>query len=242
MRCRRKSYIKYWLTILQMHPSRFPRKIYDILMKVETQKFTPTKFNWTLQLKAILDKTGNGYLWHIQDVDSVKLAFPVIIGALRNILFKQDVESALCSSYTNFYKYIKDLRCRLYEPYLASKLPISYIRTLAACRLSGIINLNIMHNGIFYKIDLSGKCPLCATNFRSSLCHFLIECPTFDCIRVKYLGSANFLEILAAKNDNEIANFFYFMTNSLKLRSSILNENYDMPLPSSWYHQCHSYS
>ena len=218
-----KRAIKFLIKILNMEKDRFPWIMYCRLKQQST--INPSKLNWISQLHTLLARAEHEYLIDCVDPATFETALPAIDGVLKRISFTEDSSRAAQSCFCPLYKDIKDLSSPYYESYLNTALPLSYIRTFAACRLAGQLSLTMNVNKIFYKINLSEKCFACNLNAKEDVTHILVECPMYENLRAKYLNSEGLLEILSGGCKDRIAKFFYYCSEMLKKRAFILSES-----------------
>ena len=56
--------IKYWLRLLYMDRSRYPKQCYEMLKNLDAVG----RENWAIHIRALLFRYGFGYVWIAQDV------------------------------------------------------------------------------------------------------------------------------------------------------------------------------
>lgn len=207
-----------------MHPNRYPKRMYTKLKDLDRLNPHSNNRNWVSQLRIALSKVGHEYLLTRENASAIRLALPVIDGAMKKLSFMGDVERTKSSSYCPYYQNIKDLSSIIREPYLTLPLPIGFIRILTSCRLSSYFQLSFKIKGTLYKINASDTCTLCNFNEKEDLPHFLTRCPMYENLRTKFLGNKNFLDILRSREKNEIANLTFYTSAALRRRSMVLDE------------------
>lgn len=219
-----KRSLNYWLKILEMHPDRYPRRMYNKLKDLDHLSPQPNNRNWVSQLRIALDKSGHEYLLNHENASAIRLALPIIDGVMKKRSFTRDVERATSSSYCPHYHRVKDLSSIIREPYLTLPLPIGFIRTFASCRLSSYFRLSFKIKDTLYKINALDFCTLCNVNEKEDLPHLLTSCPMYDYLRTRFLGNRSLLDILRSQDKDEIANLMFYMSAALRRRSMVLCE------------------
>lgn len=77
-----------------------------------------TEWNWVSQLRLVLRKIGHEYLLDHDSIESIRLALTVINGRLKRLILDEDTNRAIQSSFSLYYRFIKDLHGTSREPYL----------------------------------------------------------------------------------------------------------------------------
>lgn len=155
----------------------------------------------------MLERAGHDYLLSNEDIDSVKLAIPVLDGVFARLSFQEDVQKVLHSNFCPLYKSIKNLDSHFTEPYLRLDHPLTFKRLLAACRLSGSIHLTLNLNRTSIRIDLRETCDLCNADSKETLDHLLCECPMYEAARIKYLRADGLREVLTYSTKSLLSRF-----------------------------------
>lgn len=170
----------------------------------------------------MLQRKKHGYLLSIEDINSIKLAIPVLDGALSRLSFQEDIQKVLHSNFCSLYKNIKNLDSHFTESYLRLDHPLAFKRLLAACRLFGGIYLILNVKKTSTRIDLREICDLYSTNSKETLDHLLCQCPMYEAARVEYLQFDGLWEVLTYSTKPLMSRFYYFMAEMLKRRSFVL--------------------
>ena len=128
-----KRTLQLWINILNANPTRYIRRIYEKLREcIETQISDETaqnlKLNWVNQLKLLLQRSKHEYLIECNDLKSIKLAVPVMEGALRYISFIEDCKRSMDSSFPPLYRDLLSTDSPTIRLYLMLTLPLNYIR------------------------------------------------------------------------------------------------------------------
>ena len=104
---------------------------------------------------------------------------------------------------------------------------------LAQLRLSTMHGTNFRMKNVTYKIDQKTNCTICNHQNPETIEHFLLDCPIYQHHRNTYLSkfilqpiniSESLSCIFSVSNISELKLIYYYVANSLKLRSFILNE------------------
>ena len=168
--------IKYWLRILQMDSSRYPLKVYNMMLQSD-------KTNWAKDIENMLCRYGFEKVWREQSVDNV----PVFLSDLRESLiteFVRDWSSKLESSMRyGFYRRFKcSLRRELYLYHVDKQV---FRDTLIRFR-AGFSELYVHRYRFLKDCPSSFICPSCCEEEEDEE-HLLIRCPAYDDIRYKYI-------------------------------------------------------
>jgi len=173
--------VKFWLRLVCMDNSRYPKKAYNMLLMLQRQNYT----TWVCSVRNVLYKFGFGIVWEAQCVGSVKL---FIVEFKQRLLdcFTQDWHSAL-SSHTYFDSYSSYSQSLYMKPYLDFIKFINMRRVLSRFRI-GMSNLRSRFLQYEDKRNLNRNvnCPFCTDSPETEF-HFLFVCPTYDQLRMRYI-------------------------------------------------------
>ncbi|KAF6200326.1 hypothetical protein GE061_006629 [Apolygus lucorum] len=127
-----KSMFGWWTKLLSMSPERLPRICFQRLIALSAN-FPDPKFNWTLQLKDVLEEAGLEDLWSRNDVAVVKGAKDKFLSSLLSSLHQADLSKAAVSSF-NYCPRGSNIQPLQRELYLSSDHPLFSKRLLAQIR------------------------------------------------------------------------------------------------------------
>lgn len=181
-----KQMVEWWLKILAMPESRYPKICYDQLREQDLRSSNIQKFNWVSLLKRKLVQLGYFEVWDEQSYEVLRSVKNDIYRKFYFELITEDWERLELSSYGGMFAELK-LRSHSYEPdvsfsstYLMHNLPIIKLRALAQLRLAGNV-IKLYLNGMSYEWDLTELCSnyhnnqnLCSISFYIALCIYLV--------------------------------------------------------------------
>ena len=212
--------VKYWAKILQLNDNRLPRQAYERELK-EVNK----PENWAIKIKDILTTNGYGYVWENGGTPFLKSFCKSLKQRLID-QFWQDAHSKLeDSDRFDLYRTLKQDHNR--EHYTTS-IEISKFRKAFARLRMGIID--IRNNERFLRPLSSRNCIFCSPLKIDNEYHFLLECPTFNDIRSKYLlrswitlNNLSVKDLVASESVLVTKCCSMFIYHALKYKSSIVN-------------------
>jgi hypothetical protein len=217
--------VKYWLRIVHLDESRYPRKAYNMLMLLESQNYS----TWISDVRNTLYMYGFGVVWEAQTVGNIRIFINIFKERLIDC-YKQDWHSAL-ESHT-FYN--------IYSSYATSISLCPYVKT--------IYNINIRKLTTRLRFGLSPlkghylsfnfgpgverdiNCPFCPDKPESEY-HFLLVCPKYNDLRnefipAKYYRSPSLFKmslLLACEREKTVMQLSYFIYKAFDLRKHCLN-------------------
>lgn len=208
--------IKYWLKILKMDPSRYPHKVYKMML------FTGNRDTWAEKVKLLLYRLNLGKAWEDQNVH------------MENEFLKE-LKTNLVAEYTHLWS-DSLMRSTRYEFYRLFKLDWGQENYLIALDKKVFRDVYVQFRTGFselfthkYRYIPDGHnnmlCPSCYESDESEV-HFLLECPVYKDLRDKYIGDVSYavnevvVQTLFNTNDinsmRKVATFLYY---ALKRRS-----------------------
>ena len=215
--------VKYWLRLVKMDSSRYPKKAYDMLLQLHS-KGKPT---WVKGVETLLNETGFSFVWFHQGVGNV----PKFLCEFRNRLidiFKQNWVMSITSSERYIqYSGFKSLLER--EKYLDIEVPKLYKDALARFRL-GVSELK-MHR-YRYLESACKLCPLCKQDNENEV-HVLVVCPFYSEIRSRYFsgGKRDYIsqqalatELMSIKSKTSAIQMSKYIFNMFIVRSKYNEE------------------
>ena len=216
--------IKYWLRLLKMENSRYPRQCYIMLKRLDEAG----RVTWATKVKNLLSRYGFGYAWQNQGVGNEKRFLILFKSRLRDILIQEWVSDINTSSkanhYRNFYGSFE------IQFYLKNTLPVYLTRILAKLRCSAH-ELKVekgRHNGTPY---LQRICVFCRNNQIEDEFHFVLQCPFFHDLRIRYIPQRyikrypnveDFYAIMKCKNESVIARLAQYLIVAFQRRADAL--------------------
>ncbi|XP_043287106.1 uncharacterized protein [Venturia canescens] len=217
-----KKAMLYIKKILQMKQTRYPKIVLDQLIALDLADNNRNKYNWFSNLKETINRVGTSDILNNISPNSISEKLEQLLNCIKEKQFRSDVIRTLLSTYSPFYKHIKQLNESEFENYLKTTIPLPLIRLVAQIRLAGRGLLSIRYKKLQYKIDEKNICIICNKLQPESIEHFLNECPIYEPIRAHYLPTANpllALENLDGKSTRKLA---YYIIGACKLRAFTL--------------------
>ena len=211
-----------------MSNNRLPKICLLRLVHLHCHTNMDTEFNWVTQFASHLEKVGLNHLWESPYSASWQQNTKLAFERYDRYLKFQDV--LRCSSSTvmncNILRSLDDREA----PYLSYRSHFFMIKLLSQIRLSTNYNLRFCIKGTIYKINQSSQCSICNHHTNETLQHIFFDCPAYFAIRASFLGplitiyNNNLNYIVNTNCLSEIKNIYYFIVNTLRLRSFFLNE------------------
>ena len=211
--------VRYWLKLLRMSSTRYPRKVYKMLLNR-----VYVKDNWVTKLKDTLLKYGFGTQWSQQIVQNDR----AFLQDLRTKMIDEfNVEwstKLLRSPRFSVYALFKQERCL--ERYLNVVTLRSFRDVLVKFRvgISDIFRHKYRYNNAYTLV-----CP-CCTEADEDEIHVLLQCPVYDDLRTKYLGKFKdppnldtFKKLLSSVDDNHIKQLTCLLYHIMKRRKEALS-------------------
>ena len=115
-------------------------------------------------------------------------------------------------------------------PYLSYRNMFFMSKIIAQIRLSTKHLTRFCIKGEIYRLEQNTLCTLCNLQENETLEHFIFVCPIYSAARNHYLRipmtifEQNRSLILQSTDPQILKSVYYFILNSLKIRSFILNE------------------
>ena len=214
--------IKYWLKLLKSNRS-LPSAIYQLLLTDTNNELTYNGKNWAYQIKHILDECGLSYLWEVQDPDLID--FKVIKNRILDI-YKQTWYTSINNSkrleYYSMYKH--EFKQDIY----LNKIQTNKFRiALSRFRLSS--HDLAIEKGRHTNIPRENrKCTKCTMNCIESEYHFLLVCPVYRELRIKYFKPYychwptlhKFESLMSIESPQSLNNVSKFIYHAMKLRKN----------------------
>ncbi|CAA9996990.1 unnamed protein product, partial [Nesidiocoris tenuis] len=188
-----KGLLRWWLRLTAMEDTRLPKICFMRLLRLSTGPDQDQRFNWVLQLKAILLRLDCGDLLKadIATVD-LKRAIPTLVDKYKNLMDEEDHLSLANSSFCHF----SDVLSSSSQPtYMSLDLPLHVKRLVCQLRLAGYRLARIYFPRITAKFDGTATCSLCnAENAQDTVAHLLTNCLIFQAERARFFGERSLSE------------------------------------------------
>ena len=168
--------IKYWLRILRMEPSRYPRKVYDMMLCSGNN-------TWARDIQDLLCRHGFEDVWNLQFVPN-------------EVQFLRDLKNYLINEYVNdwstaiansdryaFYRRFKNVFTR--EPYLYV-IDKQIFRDAMIRFRAGVSPLYVHRHRYSNDAPDSFICPSCKEEDEDEE-HFLFRCPAYEEVRKRFI-------------------------------------------------------
>ena len=169
--------VGYWFKIISMEDDRLPKIAYRREL-MERRK----KFNWAMEIKNILDRTGYSNVWIQQGVRYPKAFLRKLSKRLKD-MYNQEwhqkcINTDRCATYMTFKTDFKT------ESYLKDINLSKFIYAMARLRL-GVAGLNCSKT--YTQAEPNTDCPFCDKVKETEL-HLIKVCPTYQHLRNRYLN------------------------------------------------------
>ena len=211
-----KKFIAYWLKILYMDDTRYPKRLYLMLLQLENAG--KIKGNWASDVKSMLYRYGFHYVWLHQGVGNHVLFLKEFVQRVQDNYIQEWQSSISSYSKLDFYcrfkiifepeRYIEVIKNKQYMQYLCKLRTSSHCLEIEYGRFKGIPR----EERVCLYCQLDNR--FCIENEM----HFIENCTLYDDIRgncnilkhIRYYG--NVVNMLRYGNDivvNDLAKFAY---------------------------------
>ena len=180
--------------------------------------------DWIIGIRQELNKLGIGY---ILDAEYDSGLYKVIEQRFMDV-YKQNILSYINESARgNLYRHLVDNFCLQF--YLCKPIDFQYKKFITRFRISAH-NLNI-ETGRYYNENRNNRlCTLCNLNDIEDEFHFILKCPFYHDIRIKYIKKYYYnrpsvwklVQLLSVQNLKELYNLGKFLFLSSKRRNDII--------------------
>ena len=219
--------IKYWLRLLRMQESRYPKQCYFMLKRLDEVG----RKTWASSVRELLFSYGFGYVWithEVGDENNFLLQFKqrVIDGCLQK--WRSDVDNSSKAEHYKCFKSVLDV-----ESYISFDIPYELRAILANFRCSG--HKLMIEKGRHDDIDAQFRfCPICITDnihIMEDEYHFFFECTVYEHIRdmffkrtwLRYRSLNMFYTIMGLRDRNSVLKIASFLKQAFTLRTTLLN-------------------
>lgn len=222
-----KRCISYWLTILQMPDTRYPKACYKMLYCLDQQG----RHTWASSVKMLLCKYGFREVWDEQGVGNPAVFFTEFTERVKHVYFENWEYDVSQSSKLCLFRAIKSAGISR-ESYLYNISYKTHRSSLAKLRCSSH-NLSI-EKGRHANVQVAERvCKFCLTNTDTVVLedeyHFILRCPAYADLRAHYLADymadtdyERFIVLLKDENPDVQRNLAMFIFNAQKLRSQFM--------------------
>jgi hypothetical protein len=214
--------LKYWLRVLKMDDSRFPKQAYNMMISMDESE----KNCWVTEVKNVLSRNGFYCVWLQQGVGNEKKFLSEFKQRLSDN-FVQEWNATIRDKdrylpYRNFKT--------MFEPEQYLSLLDIYCFRVGLCQLRlGVLPIN---NNLQRYSDCPGKrnCIFCDTVVVNEE-HFLFTCPLYVDIRTKLLNNAlqneitSLATVLSWKSKKNMFILAKFVFNAIKRRKEFAQLN-----------------
>ena len=201
--------LKYWLKLQEMEDSRIPKQAY--IRDEREMHINPN--SWSKEIKNMLEKNGYGYIWINKGVQYTRSFIKNFRQRLVDQFWQEWHQKLTESDRFKMYNNIKENHNR--EKYLTNINITKFRKIFTKLRL-GILDIN--NNKKFYDNNASTQCH-CGHPKEDEI-HFLLDCPTYDFFRQKYVmkhwpdrSKVELKDLLSNEDENknqDLAMYAYF--------------------------------
>ena len=203
-----------------MNDSRYVKKLYNMMINRSNAN------SWTNQIKDILYNLNLSEYWENQLVENETNFLYIVESKLIEI---SDNKWAACIARSNRYSVYRTFKLyRFKEDYLKI-IRTRKLRKLVTCFRLGVSDIFVHRN----RFDNNAQfvCPLC-TEYEEDEVHFLLQCPVFHDMRLKYLrpfdsppNNHTFVRLMSCDEPGIIRSLSLFIIHALKRRHEYLYGN-----------------
>lgn len=182
------------------------------------------KYNWVIQLQAILQTADKLWLWEAQDPEVLKEEIESILEFYKHKFIIEDEERCAGSSYSSLYYNISE--GHNLKPYLSTNCPIHIQRIFSQLRMTGQCRVYINIKGFIYSWNAEELCTICNMNVPETLQHVLYECPMYRDARHTFMKSyvqntCSMEQMLRTADNNKLYNIHQFVSEAMRIRAFI---------------------
>ena len=207
------------MKLLEMPPNRIPRHAYIMLCNLDRMG----RKTWATSIKDILYSFGFGYAWISQEVGNRQLFLYTFEMRVKDVLKQRWTENLALKPKLRTYSQFKSLLEP--EKYLHLQFNHEAIRMFTCFRCS-VLPLAI-EEGRRRNIAIRDRiCKFCNTNSVEDEYHFLVICPMYNNLRLRFLPKDLFLEpnyqkfirFMSSPVSDELISISNFVYRAFKLR------------------------
>lgn len=138
------------------------------------------RYNWSLNLKNLLSRTGYEHLWLTNDPNDIIANKQSILHQLKTQLVQADIDRAASSDRLQYLTELQDDQ-RLSQFFT---LGLQKVRILAQIRIN---QTNFYWKEAVHELFIESKCTFCNSDAPEDLFHFLVECKIHRESQVRFL-------------------------------------------------------
>ena len=216
--------LKYWIKIIKTQNSSLIKRTYNLLRNDADNNIHYNKLNWAYQIKQILQEIGMLNIWYNQDNHTIKIN--IIKQRITDIYQQTWQNNIIHSNRLDSYKLFKHTIS--IEDYL-NYIDINKFRIiLTRFRLSS--HDLFIEIGRHQNIPRNDRiCQHCNMNMIENEYHFLLVCPKYKTLRIKYFTPyfchwptlQKFKTLMSLNSPLKIINLAKYLYFAFKLRSQI---------------------
>ena len=221
--CKERA-IKFWLKIKQNPGSLIHKMFTEQCTLIETNNNGSINSFWVKHLKSLFDNLGFSYIW--DNFDRNINYFPLIKLRLRDQFIQKWSETIHTMPKLDYYCKIKIVF--KFEDYLIDISSNELRKNLTCLRLSS--HKLAIETGRYSGIERQNRiCEHCNNNFVESEYHFLLICPKYYELRLKYLPRVawptinKYINMMTTKNSKLLYKIAKYITEAFKMRTQTIN-------------------
>jgi hypothetical protein len=215
--------VKYWLQLLKSE-NVLIKNVYKMLSQDANNGNSYNGLNWAFQIKSILYNIGMPHVWLNQNSENISYNYikQRLLDIYKQTWHSNISDSSRLSSYSSFKQVFE---CEKYLDCLpAKKFQIALTRFRVSSHKLAI------ETGRYSNIDRQQrKCLQCNMNVIESEFHFLLVCPKYRDLRIKYFSPYfcrwpnlhKFKTIMSTKLPNKLLNLSKFIYYAFQQRTEI---------------------
>ena len=214
------KWIKYWLKILCMDESSYPKQCYLMLKHLDDVN----RVNWVTKIRLFLFSYGFGFVWMQQGVGNISEFITVLSQRIEDCAFQNWHNLIESNGKLEFYQKIKsDLSCEKYLLCIASP---NLRQVLAKFRCSDH-KLRVetgRHEGLVRELRFCEACFKDGNKLIDDEYHMLVECKNLAELRAKYLpkfylnnpSEVKCIELISTKSNYLLKAIALFLKAAMK--------------------------
>ena len=215
--------IKYWIKILKQNDSSLVKKTYLLLESDVVANNTNNKNNWAYHIKSMLEQHGLHYIWTQQH--EIDIPFNIIKQRIFDMYYQKWYREINNSSRLMSYSIFKH-QFEI-EKYLNITTDNKFRIALSRFRTSS--HDLLIERGRYENIPRDQRiCKSCNMNQIENEYHFLLVCPKYRYLQLKYFKSYychwpnlhKYETLLSATSAKIICNLAKFIYFAMKVRTS----------------------
>ena len=220
-----KRCIKYWMKLLNMPNTRYPKACYNMLYLLDQQG----RKTWASSVRQLLCMYGFRGVWDMQGVENVSLFLREFTDRVKQKYITEWEYEVAQSSKLYLFRMLNS-ECDNMQSYLYSVNFKKYRSGLAKLRCSAH-SLRIEKGRHLNELTADRVCELCLKNRSVYVLedeyHFVMCCPSFSDLRESYLSEITqsyecFLNLLCDTDEDTVIRVASYIFQATKLRSNLI--------------------